>query len=81
VLPNEAVDSGLFSPSRVERADAFVDFRAQRAQLFDMSEQCPSDLFLVLGGRRSTSATACSSVLTITAASQIARRKTQAAET
>jgi hypothetical protein len=51
LLPDEIVDAGLSSPSRIERADALVDFGAQRAQLFDMGEQCPPDLFLILGGQ------------------------------
>jgi len=37
--------------SRIERAEALVDFRAQGAQLFDVREQCPPDLFLILGGQ------------------------------
>src|SRR6185437_5843613 len=51
LLPNEIVDTGLSSLPRIERVDAFVDFRAQCAQLFDMRQQCPPDLFLILGGQ------------------------------
>jgi hypothetical protein len=49
LLPDEIVDAGLSYLSRIERAEALVDFRAQGAQLFDMGEQCPPDLFLILG--------------------------------
>jgi len=49
LLADEIVDAGLPSLSGIERADALVDFRAQRTQLLDVREQCPSDLFLVLG--------------------------------
>lgn len=51
LLPDEIVDAGLSSLSRIERADSLVDFRAQGAQLFDMREQCPPDLLLILGGQ------------------------------
>src|SRR5581483_11670331 len=48
LLPDKIVNAGLSSLSRIERADTLVDFRAQRAQLFDMREQCPPDLLLIL---------------------------------
>ena len=51
LLPEKIVDAGLSSLPRIERADALVDFRAQCAQLFDVREQCPPDLFLILGGQ------------------------------
>jgi hypothetical protein len=51
LLPEKIVDAGLSALSRIERADAFVDFRAQGAQLFDMREQRPPDLLLILGGQ------------------------------
>jgi len=51
LLPDEIVDAGLSSLTRIERADAPVDFRAQRAQLLDMRQQCPPDLLLILGGQ------------------------------
>lgn len=51
LLPKKNVDAGLSSLSRIERADAFVDFRAQGAQLLDMGEQCPPDLLLIFGGQ------------------------------
>jgi len=51
LLPDEIVDAGLSSLSGIERADALVDFSAQGAQLLDMREQCPPDLFLILGGQ------------------------------
>ncbi len=50
-LPDEIVDAGLSPLSRIERADALVYFRAQCAQPLDMREQCPPDLFLILGGQ------------------------------
>src|SRR4029078_6006853 len=51
LLPDEILDAGLSALSRIERADALVDFRAPRAQLLDIREQCPADLFLILGGQ------------------------------
>src|SRR5437870_3556361 len=50
-LADEIVDAGLSSLPRIERANTLVYFRAQCAQLFDMQEQCPPDLFLILGGK------------------------------
>ena len=49
--PEKIVDAGLPSLSRIERADALVDFGAQCAQLLDVGEQRPPDLFLILGGQ------------------------------
>jgi hypothetical protein len=51
LLPDEILDAGLPSLSRIEGANAFVDFRAQCAQLFDLGEQGLPDLFLTLGGQ------------------------------
>jgi hypothetical protein len=51
LLPQKIVDTGFSSLPRIEGANALVDFRAQGAQLFDMREQCPPDLFLILGGQ------------------------------
>src|SRR5205807_2887313 len=51
LLPDEIVDGGLCSLPRIERANAPIDFYAQCAQLFDMREQRPPDLFLILLGQ------------------------------
>jgi hypothetical protein len=50
LLADEILDAGLFSLSGVERANAFVDLCAQRAQLLDMREHRPPDLLLILSG-------------------------------
>ena len=51
LLPDEVFDAGLASLSRIERADALVDFGAQGAQFLDMRQQRPPDLLLILGGQ------------------------------
>ena len=50
-MPNESADAGVSSLSGIEGADALVDFGAQGAQLPDVREQSPSDLFLILCGQ------------------------------
>jgi hypothetical protein len=49
LLPEEVVDAGLASLARIERVEALVDLSTQGAQFFDVGEQRPPDLFLILG--------------------------------
>ncbi len=79
LLPDEIGDARHSSLSRIERADALVDFRAQGAQLLEMGEQRPPDLFLILRGQALHFGNGLFKCLDHDAVYQIARRKTEAA--
>jgi hypothetical protein len=76
LLPEKILDAGPASLSRIERMEAFVDFRALGAKLFDMGQQSPPDLFLIFGRQRRTSAMAYSSVFNMPALYEVTGRKT-----
>ena len=61
-MKSSILDS-LPCPASSERMP--LSFPPAMRAAFRHGEQCPPDLFLILGGRRSTSAMACSSVLTM----------------
>jgi len=46
-LSEKGLDIELLPLPRIEGADTLVDFASQGAQLFDMREQSPPDLFLI----------------------------------
>lgn len=43
----EILDIQSAAPSRIQRADTFVDFDTKRVQLFDMRKQLATNLFLI----------------------------------
>ena len=46
-LPEKFVRIERLALARVERSDALVDLRPQPAQLLDMRQESPADLFLI----------------------------------